>query len=77
MISVGQKEQAYQLLKTLIEREPTLVEARIAQALLLMRSEGEPNIALIREVLGPLIDPTQGARLPRAIEQRVQSWGGL
>jgi hypothetical protein len=77
LISVGQKEQAYQLLKDLIEREPTLIEARFAQALLLMRSERQPEPALMREVLGPILDPTQGAHIPTAMYQRLKSWGGI
>jgi hypothetical protein len=77
LISVGQKEQAYQLLASLIVREPTLIEARIAQALLLMRSGGKSKVNLIREALGPLLDPAQGARIPLAMYQRLESWGGL
>ena len=77
LISVGQKEQAYQLLKELIDREPTLIEARLAQALLLMRSERQPESALVREVLGPILDPTQGAHIPTAMYQRLKSWGGI
>jgi len=77
LISLGQEDQTYHLLKLLIEREPTLIEARLAQALLLMRAEGRSNLSLIREVLGPLLDTTQGAHIPLAMQQRLRSQGGL
>ena len=53
------------------------LEARLAQALLLMRSERQPEPVLMREVLGPILDPTQGPHIPTAMYQRLKSWGGI
>ena len=77
LISLGKSERAELVLKSLIEREPTQMEARLAYALLLLRRVGRPDFIEIRRGLGPLLDPTQGARLPEAVRARLSRAGGL
>ena len=77
LISLGKSERAELVLRSLIEREPTQMEARLAYALLLLRRVGRPDFIEIRRGLGPLLDPTQGARLPEAVRARLSRAGGL
>ena len=71
LISLGQGERAERLLKTLIEQEPTLIEARVAYALLLFRSSSSPNIAEVRWSMAPLLDPSQEVRRIKSLKSKL------
>ena len=59
LISLGQGERAERLLKLLIEREPTMIEARLSYALLLLRS-GRNNVSReVKWAIEPLIGMTR------------------
>ena len=77
LISLGKEEQASRELYSLIEREPTQMEARVALSLLLIRSKSRPNRNEIRKVLGPLNDNTQGPKLPDVMLSYLKRYIGL
>jgi hypothetical protein len=68
LISLGRISRAENQLHELLKQEPSHMEARVALALLKIRT---PNVRIdtrnIKAILGPLADPTQRSRLPSAL----------
>ncbi len=72
LISLGQGERAERSLKALIEREPTMIEARIAYALLLLRSYRSPSLERLQWAFAPLIDLTDQMKSSRVIKEKIR-----
>lgn len=74
LISLGQEERAEQLLRSLIEREPSFIEARFSYALLLLRSGRSSVFSDVKWAIEPIMGVSRdrvGAQLVNVIKTRL------
>lgn len=71
LLSTGQSEEAREALLSLMQREPSFIEARIAYLLLLFRENREPRYAELERIIEPFRDLSQGSSLPQGLQLRL------
>ena len=75
LISLGYEERAEVVLKNLISQEPTLIEARVAYSLLLLRISKSPNLKELKQTIAPIENELYQARGLQALHSKLREYG--